>query len=169
MKFTEYTNMLEYKLQAYYNTQRNYEFDGEVYDLKATYIERNEQYIATKKTVVWDYEQYQHILLKSFETIDLKKVEDFTKALVDFTAHIVEPSSSHMSTLVSGVILTDGGITEDIIKYVQKFKYYKSFKFGLNGWVNIALNLLDINNIQDSYYNKKGKEDSKNFIILSDS
>lgn len=169
MKFIEYINMLEYKLQTYYNTQRDYVFDGETFDLKATYIERNEQYIATRQTVVWDYEQYQHILLKTFDTVDLKTVEDFTNTLVDFASHIVEPSGSHMSTLVSGVILTDGDISKDVIKFVKKFKYYKSFKFGLNGWVTIALNLLDINNIQNSYYNKRGKEDSKNFIILSDS
>ncbi|KXO14563.1 hypothetical protein LV469_02695 [Peptoniphilus sp. GNH] len=160
-----YLNKLEDRFSAYFDTKRNFTFNGINYDMLATYFERNEHYIAVKKAVVWDYETYQHILVKHIESVDLDTIKKFTKSLEDFVKEQVIPTDSHMSTLVRGLIITEGEIPQDVINYIRKYKFYKSFSFGFKGWVNIALNLLDINNIENGYYNKRGKEDSKNFII----
>ena len=70
---------------------------------------------------------------------------------------IVKPDENHMSSAITGVLVTKHKPSADIIDTIKKFKYHKGFAFGFKGWVDIRLILVTM---EDNYIvtNKKGKE-----------
>lgn len=52
---------------------------------------------------------------------------------------LITPNHEHMSSTITGVILYDNSIEKELIKKIEKFNFQKSFKLGLNGWVDIRI------------------------------
>ncbi len=165
MELQQYLEKLKDRFEAYYNVELDFNYEGYNYDFHAVFFQRDEKYIATKKTVIYEYEQFEHILLKYFKDPTIEDLKDFVANLENATSKLVVPTNEHMSTLVRGVFLVDGAISDELIEFVKKYSYYKSFCFGFKGWVNIALNMVDINNMDKHYHNKRGKGVKKHFAV----
>lgn len=158
MQKDNYLLELEKRLSHYYDTQRNFVYEGKEFPLYAKFHQRNERYIASKKVVVYGIEQNEHIFFTFEENINLDKLKELLKIFESAALNLVVPTDEHMSTLIRGVIGTRGIIPTDVIKFIENYKFYKSFLFGLKGWVNVAINLVDLDNRQNKFQNKMGKE-----------
>lgn len=165
MKKELYFNRLEENLSIYYDLTENLSLEYGNIDLYAKYFEKNDRYILSKKSVIYSQEAFEHIFCKYFENITLDCVKDFTKFLETNITNFVKPNDDHMSSIIRGVIITNEKPSDEIIDFIKKYKYYKSFLFGFKGWVNIGLNLVDINNRDNFYYNKVGKNGRDYFKI----
>ena len=166
MEIDKYLDKLEERYHHYYDVERNFNFSNVSFPLYARYFERNERYIGTKKMVVYGMEQNEHVFFQVYNTISLKDVEEFTALLESAALELVTPTEDHMSSLVRGVMLTKHAPSKEVMGKVKKYKFYKSFRFGFHGWVNIGLNVVDIDHLHErSYHNKVGKGGSEHLFV----
>lgn len=163
MDFAQYIEMVENKLKSSFDISRNYIINDVQYDLYAEFRLRNEKYVAVKNAVIYAFENNEYCLVKYFNQLNMADYKNLTNSLIQSVESIVNPSNEHMSTIITGVIVTDN-IPEDdlefIIEEVRKFKFSKSFALGFKGWADIRLMLVLLDEGLIST-NKKGKEVSK--------
>lgn len=167
MDFGQYLENLENKLRSSFDVYRNHTLGNKKYDLFAKYYIRTERYILTKKTKVYGLENNEYILLKYFESMDLASLNEFKETLISSIDHVVDPHGEHMSSIITGVVVTDlplNVISDQVADSARKFKYHKGFSFGLKGWVDIRLLIVSL---KDGIVisNRKGREVEKVYLI----
>lgn len=157
MDFKRYLEVIEKKLQNNFDIERNYKVGNYEFDLFAEYHLRMERYILLKKTVLDAIENNEYCLIKHFDNFTQQYLQTYINILINFIDEIVNPDESHMSSMITGVIVLDEQPNIEIIDTIKKFKYQKGFAFGFKGWVDIRLILVTMN---DEYIvtSKKGKE-----------
>ncbi len=160
----KYREFLETRLGAYFDLEHNYTLAKEEFNLFASFNQRNAKYMLMKKLEIYSFSNNEYILYKNldrkFELDDLVWLKNFLDSNIK---EIVNTNTEHMSSLVTFIFTCDepDSIVEEKIK---KFKYYKSFFLGLNGWVNVKIIL--INSVSKyGISNKLAKEDIKKFIM----
>ena len=164
MDYQTYLDNIENKLKAYFDIYRNYSIKGYEYDLFAKYHMKTERYILVKKAVIYAMENNEYCLIKHIDHIDEHKLNAFTSSLIEAIDELIKLDENHMSSIITGVLVTDNRPSDDVIRQVKKFKYHKGFAFGLRGWVDIRLIMVTM---ADNYIvtNKKGKEVRKVYSI----
>ncbi len=167
MELTSYIEELEKKLVRSFDLFRNYEIDDENFDLFAKYHLRAEKYFLTKSAKIYGMENNEYILMKMMENLDNRTFEIFKNSIIGSIDKLVELHDEHMSSIITGVMLTDkpfSEIDDDVLKKISKFKYHKGFSFGFKGWVDIRLILVSLND-EYNIANKKGTEVSEIYSI----
>lgn len=157
MDYKDYLDQIERKLIRYFDIERDYNLNGYPLDLYARFHFRNERYVLSKKFVVYAFENNEYIFIKYFDKVDEVSLKQFVTFLINSINDVVIVDENHMSSIITGVILTEDEPSEEIIKAIEKFKYHKGFAFGFRGWVDIRLILVTMG-IQNIVTNKKGKE-----------
>lgn len=163
MEAFQYLDNIQKKLENSFNISRDLNINNITYDLFAEYHLRNEKYLMVKKAVVYAFENNEYCLIKYYKEFNVDDYKIFADSLINSIESIVNPSKEHMSSIITGVILTEKIQDEDlknIRKKVEQFKYNKGFAFGFKGWADIRLILVSLNEGLIAA-NKKGKEVSK--------
>ncbi|WMJ76822.1 MULTISPECIES: hypothetical protein [unclassified Sedimentibacter] len=160
METFQYLDAIETKLQNSFDICRNYKINDLKYDLFAEYHLRSERYIAVKKAIVYAFENNEYCLIKCYKELNSDICNTFVNSLKDSIESIVNPSNEHMSSAITGVMVTEKIHEENlehIRKKIEQFKYNKGFAFGFKGWADIRLILVSLNEGL-IITNKKGKE-----------
>ena len=55
----------------------------------------------------------------------------------------VDARPNHMATNLSLVVVADR-VTDETVKFLRRFRFRKSFQFGLRGWADIRLAAIDL-------------------------
>jgi hypothetical protein len=76
--------------------------------------------------------------------VKMGKVRDFTAFLINAANELVKPHEEHMSSIVSGILVSEQGFEPEAIRIGTGFKYERSFWFGLRGWCSVRLLLVDL-------------------------
>ncbi|NLX62418.1 MAG: hypothetical protein GXZ06_07985, partial [Tissierellia bacterium] len=113
--------------------------------------------VLSKKIVIYAIENNEYIFIKYFDGLDDNSLKDYTESLIKSIDDIVKPDENHMSSVITGVLVTKYKPSGAILDTIKKFKYHKGFAFGFKGWVDIRLILVTM---EDNHIvtNKKGKE-----------
>lgn len=157
MEFEEYLDNIEGKLKESFDIQRDYNLKGYKIDMFAEHHMRTEQYIITRKTVINAIETNEFCFIKYLDNIDEREVENFTEVLKDAINVVIDFEDGHMSSIMTGVMVSKTKPSPELIKLIEKYKYQKGFAFGFKGWVDIRLILVTIEE-KHIVSNKKGKE-----------
>ncbi|MCR2044563.1 hypothetical protein NSA23_10620 [Anaerosalibacter massiliensis] len=162
MNSSEYIFKLKNALNSYFDITENYEINNECLPIYAKSVIRNERYIGSKNIVIDAYESHEHCLVKAKKAfVNEKDIKEFLELLKYTSDKFIHPHKEHMSTIISGVYITEIGFTDKAIQLGKKFKFRKNYAFGFRGWSNIHAILIDLNSM-NIYVNKDGKK-SKNF------
>lgn len=160
-----YIDMLCERYTRYFDIKRDYALLGKNIDIFAEYNMKNQRFFLTKGAVIFSFENFEYCIVKAFDhRVDESEIEDFTEFLKEATNKLVKPNDEHMSTYVSGIIVSDKGFCAEAIKRAKKFKYSKNFMFTLKGWCDVRLLLVDLMENQ-IITNSKGREVKKNYIF----
>ncbi len=127
MQFLEYLDYIEEKLKANFDIKRNYVIDDYKYDFFAEYHLRSERYILLKKAVIAAMECNEYCLIKHFSNIKESDIQIFTDSLIKAIEVLVNLDEGHMSSIITGVIVSEDKPDDDILKIIQKFKFHKGF------------------------------------------
>ncbi|MDO5301338.1 MAG: hypothetical protein Q4E76_02380 [Tissierellia bacterium] len=167
MENQQFVEELKRRFNAYYDVYAPKVFGEREYDLYAHYFERNERYVASRKVVIYGIEQNEHVLYRYIDsdTVTEEDVAAFASELEALVPQLVHPSSEHMASLVVGCLGVKGAATKEAENFVRKYKYYKSFRFGFHGWVNIALVLVDVHGTSKLISNRAGRKAKKKFHL----
>ncbi len=151
------------KYEAYFDIYPDYSILGRKLDLYACSHVRNEKFVATKKLILGAWETNEYCLVEGHsDKIDAPKVQDFTAFLVNAAGELVKPHKEHMSSMVTGILVSEQGFDSEAIHVGTRFKHSRSFWFGLRGWYSTCLLLVDLSSGQVRT-NSKGKEVMKSY------
>lgn len=157
MEREKYLQLIEERLQHYFDMERNHEYQQMNFDLYAKSKIRSERYFASKKLKIYAMENHEHVFVKKIDVLTGLELNDYWNILLKAAEEKVNPHDEHMSTIITGTIVTEIDPKENVIQQLEKKKYNKSFAFGLKGWVYIRLVAVNIAT-GSVYYNKRGKE-----------
>ncbi|SDY52064.1 hypothetical protein [Tindallia californiensis] len=157
MIFDRYLELIENRLYNYFDIEREYEYQQKTFNLYAQSKIRSERYFASKKLKVYAMENHEHVFLHKTEQLTGNELDHFWRILVKATEEKVSPHNEHMSTIITGVIVSEREPDAIVLEQLQKAKHNKSFALGFKGWVYIRLLLVNADT-GSVYFNKRGKE-----------
>lgn len=132
-------------------------------DLYARSHVRSEKFFLTKKAILGAFETNEYCLVECHSAnIYAPEVKDFTAFLVNAAGELVKPYKEHMSSVVTGILVSEQGFAPEAIHIGTRFKHSRDFWFGLRGWYSVCLLLVDLSSGQ-VHANSKGKEVIKSY------
>lgn len=144
MEFIEYRDLMKKRLMGNFDISENREYGGYNLDLFAVSNIRTERYFATKKVKVYAMENDEFCMIKYFDMITEDIVDAFISMLINSIDDMVKIRDDHMSTTITGVIVTETLDDKALEKKIKRFSHQKSYAFGFKGWVDVRLILVDI-------------------------
>jgi len=154
---------LQGKYEAYFDIYPDYSILGRKLDLYARSHVRSEKFFLTKKAVLAAWETNEYCLVEGHSAkVYAPQVKDFTIFLVSAAGELVKPHKEHMSSTVTGILVSEQGFDPDAIHIGTRFKHGRDFWFGLRGWYSVCLLLVDLSSGQ-VYASPKGKEVIKSY------
>jgi|SRR6056297_715493 len=157
-----YEKMLD-KLKYNFDINKNETIGKWKFDIAAKSHIRNEKYIGFKSAVIYAFENDEYIYGKHFQNIcqeDVKRLIELLKSTINST---VDPNEEHMSTTFTALITVDEPVDEETKDFIKKFKYQKSFLFGLKGWVVVRVVLVELSS-KEVTGSKEAKKDQEFYL-----
>lgn len=158
-----FVNVLANTLSGHYDLKLPHHISGEAFELYGTYNQRNAKYFASKKLEYYSFANFDHILYRSYETIDLEEL----KRIVSFGEKMLEslpsPDEEHMETCVTLILYSELDPCEPVKRYLkQKSNRSKSFSWGLKGWSKLKV-IIMVPSSLEVYTNRFGDRDKSRF------
>jgi len=156
---------LREKYEIYYDMKEQPSCIPLPLDIYAHFYQRNEKYFAAKKINVWRLDHEEHCLVKYYEYLTRKDLEEMIALLKSSIPHLVKPHPDHLKTMITGVLITKTPLFYDLQRSVTAFRHSKAFKFYLYGWCDLRLIHLDLFS-QQVTTNQAGQEVKKFYQFL---
>ena len=153
---------LEKLLKAYshqYDIGPAVEAEGWHYPATATFYVRDENYVITKKAVVYAFEQYEYAYFYLTDHLDGATAKKLLDDTLKTGMANVKPHKDHKSSYVSLVILADS-MDEEAKKLVCKTRFQKNFRLALHGWMEYHIAAMECST-HSFLSNPAGKEAKK--------
>lgn len=147
-------------LKNNYDLKYEEEIIDEVFDIIGEYNIRNSKYVLSKNAEIYAFKNEEKIFIKHIEAIDKIYLDELKNKISNKIEQLVNIDSEHMSTDLNFIFIVEKKIDKNIQRCIKKFKYHKSFLFGLKGWVNVKVYVYDMNS-EMIYSNKAGKKSVK--------
>lgn len=160
---------LRQSLEHLFDFTEDFEFEDEHYPLYGRYYRRNSRYFAVKKVELYAYASFEHLL---YQKVDGRLSAERFRTLVESVKRgldeLVKPNDEHMSSVVSFIIECDG-VEDGLQNELKNFKYRKTYKFGLWGWVDFKV-LVVVNEGEGRRFieSKLAKGDAKKLSLIED-
>ncbi|WP_338754317.1 hypothetical protein [Bacillus sp. FJAT-52991] len=123
----------------------------------AVYNRRDERYMFTKKIKVWGVDNQQIVFVAAPELqVSEEYVDQLMTDMIHSIKEYVPQHGEHMSTVFTGIIITNRSVTSEVIRTIEKVRRLKFLKFGTQGWVEMYIAILD-HSTKEIYMHKKGK------------
>lgn len=160
MCFEIYKEKIQNRLSRYFDLKEDYIYKNEKFDLFAVSNIRNERYMASKKLTIYAFENDEYCFIKNIGDLNKTKFEEIINILKESVVDFVKPHNEHMSSTITGVLAVEGTIEEEIVRRIKRFNYQRSFCFGLKGWADVRLFLIDLEK-KEVIPSKKAKKSVK--------
>lgn len=144
MNRAEYADFLTRKLQGCFDLEYEQTIDNMFFNITGKYYRRSARYMLSKNLEIYAQRNNEYLFFKEYDRSlcegDIDGLHDFLKRNVD---DLIEVNDDHMESVII-FLLSCGFPVEDSTKSrIEKFKFYKSYKFGFNGWVNSKIIVVD--------------------------
>ncbi|GAJ07992.1 unnamed protein product, partial [marine sediment metagenome] len=157
-KLEMYLKDLEERYKYYYEVERDKEISDAKVDIFAKSSTEHFRQVLTKSIKIDQHYNKEYAVVKAEKRfIDKNEVKEFSQFLISSINKLSHPSVDTMSTILNGILISVSGFSEEAVSFAKKFKFSKSFLFGIKGWCDIRLILVDLKE-EKLYSNKKGKE-----------
>lgn len=140
----EVVDLLLKSYEAYYNINLPKDIFPNLVAV-CEYYETSQKYVLSRKAELWSANSEEFIYL--FQIEDL--TEDMVKKCLTYTledgtrrSHI---GPGHMYTYLTSVFICNS-CDEKARKILRKYRYYKSFKFSLHGWIDFHAAVVEVQN-----------------------
>ncbi|MBS4540153.1 hypothetical protein GOQ27_16865 [Clostridium sp. D2Q-11] len=143
MDFITYKNKMKDKYKVYFDIEKNSDIFN-TFDMVAKSNIKNEKFFLTKKSVIYSYENNEVCLIKYTKEIDEVCLDEFICSIKENMDKATVQDENHMSTVFTGILVTDKNDNIQLHNKIKKFKYYQSYCLGLRGWSEIRLILITL-------------------------
>lgn len=160
MREQEYLSKLEGMYQKHFKVKRSVNMLNCNVDMYASCNMTFGRNFLSKDAIIDKYESNEHCMVKTYENADLNVAEEFAEMLKKGCRELVKPNRDHRNSYVTGVLLTRCSPGNDVIKFIENFKYSRAYKFYLQGWSDVRLIMVDLESCQ-VYCNRIAKDVKK--------
>ena len=144
--------LLDKLLDSYrqsFDITRPFQVDGHAYDAYAAFNVTSAKYVLVKTAELWRADCYEHTFFSCRETLSREDLDIFREEIVNY----IEPEiaregktcmeKDHMYTYITGVFLCEQGVPKELKKDICRFRFFKNYRFGIRGYSEARLLVLD--------------------------
>ncbi|WP_202080941.1 hypothetical protein [Caldalkalibacillus salinus] len=143
---------------TYFDVYRNATVGSHPVDALAVYKRRDEKYLMSKTIKVWGVENQQCVFItEAQEPLTETFITQLQSDVKDNIEAYIPDSQEHMSTSVLTVIVTEHDVDPALVKGVMRYRKLKFFKYGLHGWAELYLSIINLKN-ESVYIHRKGRK-----------
>ncbi|MHB0871041.1 MAG: hypothetical protein ACYC66_11800 [Chloroflexota bacterium] len=164
MTSDEYLSRLRERLLASYDVQMPRHVDGIHYPLYARSQVIAGQYILHRSITYERMELNEHVLCQVLEgPATPESVRSFVGDLRVAAGSLVHPSTDHMSSAITGVLVAEQGFSAEAVREGARSGFTRHFWLGLRGWYFLRLLGIDLATGK-TWANRRGREVMGDYI-----
>ena len=131
---------------------------------EADFHSRDERYWLTKNISVWGNETNEFAYIFSAQSFDRMLVDRCIDYALKNGLPRVKPHKEHQCTNIKVIFVADS-FDKELVRYIQKRKFQKSYKFSLHGFTMLKTAAVDLS-LGRAFANRDGYELEKYFSKL---
>lgn len=162
MKASEALEKVLPSYQSYYDIKREGVLSPFV--CEAEFRSHSEKYVLVKSAKIADIDSNEFIYFLTKESLDVQLLNQISLIAWENGLKKVSPYYGHMNSDITLIIIAEN-CSEDLKKAVKKLRMSKNYKFGLYGWSNFKICVLDLN-AGKAFSNYVGRDIKKIFYKL---
>lgn len=159
-----YLNHIEKVLSSNFDIKKNVAIIDRKIDLYGFWTMEFGRSFLTKDKVIDKFECNEHCFVIKKDRLDKEDVEDFISYLKRGAKEVVKPHKDHKTTYITGIMICNDVMDDDIKNMIKRFKYTKNYKLSFYGWSSIKLIVVNLKK-EEIYYNSIAKEFMNNLTF----
>lgn len=142
--------------EAYFDIERDHAFAGRIFPGYAELHSSSSQYVLVKRAKLWETSSHEYMFFTLTKHLDARELDELVGFMTNEALEKVVLDKDHMNSYLTLVVVAES-IDEGIGGLVKKTRFRKNFSFGLKGWVDLRLCVIDLER-GTIYANAPGKE-----------
>lgn len=134
---------------AWFDVSRDVTVAGRSFRALAQFHSFGEQYVLVKRVKLWEAEEHEYMLFDVRDHIDAEAARSFVEFMKNEALELVKPEPNHMSSFRTLVVITNSA-SDEACSLFRKTSHRKNFMWGIRGWSDVRLALIDLSKPQGS-------------------
>ena len=134
---------------AWFDVSRDVSVAGRAFRALAQFHSFGEQYVLVKRVKLWEAEEHEYMLFDVRDRIDVEAARSYVEFMKNEALELVKPEPNHMSSFRTLVVIANSASDEACILF-RKTSHRKNFMWGIRGWSDVRLALIDLSKPQGS-------------------
>lgn len=134
---------------AWFDVSRDVSVAGRAFRALAQFHSFGEQYVLVKRVKLWEAEEHEYMLFDVRDHIDAEAARSYVEFMKNEALELVKPEPNHMSSFRTLVAIANSASDEACILF-RKTSHRKNFMWGIRGWSDVRLALIDLSKPQGS-------------------
>ena len=134
---------------AWFDVSRDVTVAGRAFRALAQFHSFGEQYVLVKRVKLWEAEEHEYMLFDVRNHIDAEAARSYVEFMKNEALELVKPEPNHMSSFRTLVVITNSA-SDEACSLFRKTSHRKNFMWGIRGWSDVRLALIDLSKSQGS-------------------
>lgn len=134
---------------AWFDVSRDVTVAGRSFRALAQFHSFGEQYVLVKRVKLWEAEEHEYMLFDVRDHIDAEAARSYVEFMKNEALELVKPEPNHMSSFRTLVVITNSA-SDEACSLFRKTSHRKNFMWGIRGWSDVRLALIDLSKPQGS-------------------
>ena len=134
---------------AWFDVSRDVSVAGRAFRALAQFHSFGEQYVLVKRVKLWEAEEHEYMLFDVRDHIDAEAARSYVEFMKNEALELVKPEPNHMSSFRTLVVITNSA-SDEACSLFRKTSHRKNFMWGIRGWSDVRLALIDLSKPQGS-------------------
>ena len=131
--------------ETWFDVAANFTYAKETFDGFAEFRSSGQKYILSKKHELWRVNTFEYLFFKGVGHLTAADVSRWYSFMTTEALAKVNPDENHMTSYLSLVLVADE-CDEDAAAALRKAKFRKNFAWGMRGWADLRLAVVDLKN-----------------------
>ena len=134
---------------AWFDVSQDVSVAGRAFRALAQFHSFGEQYVLVKRVKLWEAEEHEYMLLDVRDHIDAEAARSYVEFMKNEALELVKPEPNHMSSFRTLVVIVNSA-SDEACSLFRKTSHRKNFMWGIRGWSDVRLALIDLSKPQGS-------------------
>ena len=134
---------------AWFDVSRDVTVAGRAFRALAQFHSFGEQYVLVKRVKLWEAEEHEYMLFDVRDNIDAEAARSYVEFMKNEALELVKPEPNHMSSFRTLVVIANS-TSDEACSLFRKTSHRKNFMWGIRGWSDVRLALIDLSKPQGS-------------------
>ena len=134
---------------AWFDVSRDVTVADRAFRALAQFHSFGEQYVLVKRVKLWEAEEHEYMLFDVRDHIDAEAARSYVEFMKNEALELVKPEPNHMSSFRTLVVIANS-VSDEACTLFRKTSHRKNFMWGIRGWSDVRLALIDLSKPQGS-------------------